>query len=104
MPKKKTVKPEETFEGLGDFNQFLKPVEKPKEMPKKKTERVVVPEVDHDAEAEKVFERMKRQEALFKPKEPVITSITINPNGTIFGLADNKVFVYDDLSKTWKQR
>jgi hypothetical protein len=66
MPKKKTVKPEEAFDGLGDFNQFLKPVE--------------------------------------KPKEPVITSITINPNGTIFGLADNKVFVYDDISKTWKQR
>jgi hypothetical protein len=66
MPKKKTVKPEETFDGLGDFNQFLKPVE--------------------------------------KPKEPVITSITINPNGTIFGLADNKVFVYDEMKKTWKQR
>jgi hypothetical protein len=76
-------------------------------MPRKKTEKVkveVAPDFDHDAEAEKVFERMKRQEALFKPKEPVITCITINPNGTIFGLADNKVFVYDDLSKTWKQR
>jgi hypothetical protein len=66
MPKKKTVKPEETFDGLGDFNQFLAPAE--------------------------------------KPKEPVITSITINPNGTIFGLADNKVFVYDEMKKTWKQK
>jgi hypothetical protein len=64
MPKKKTVKPEATFDGLGDFNQFLAPVE--------------------------------------KPKEPVITSITINPNGTIFGLADNKVYLYHDQSKTWK--
>jgi hypothetical protein len=72
-------------------------------MPKKKTEKVkveVTPNFDLDAE----IESRKRQEALFKPKEPVITSITINPNGTIFGLADNKVFVYDEMKKTWKQK
>jgi hypothetical protein len=66
-------------------------------MPRKKTEKVkfeVTPDFDLDAEIE----------SRIKPKEPVITSITINPNGTIFGLADNKVFVYDDISKTWKQR
>jgi hypothetical protein len=72
-------------------------------MPRKKTEKVkveVAPDFDIDVE----IERRKRQEALFKPREPVITSITINPNGTIFGLADNKVYLYDDISKTWKQR
>jgi uncharacterized lipoprotein YddW (UPF0748 family) len=64
-------------------------------MPRKKTEKVM---------SEQVTEHMKRVEEIIKADEPVITSITINPNGTIFGLADNKVFVYDDLSKTWKQR
>lgn len=58
---KKTVKPEEKLEGLGDFSQFLEKVE-----------------------------------------QPIITSITINPNGTIYGLADNKIYVYDDIKHTWR--
>jgi hypothetical protein len=39
-----------------------------------------------------------------KAPEPeiIITCITINPNGTIFGLANNIVYLYDDQSKTWK--
>jgi hypothetical protein len=64
-------------------------------MPKKKTEKVM---------SEQVNEHMKRVEEIIKADEPVITSITINPNGTIFGLADNKVFVYDEMKKTWKQK
>jgi hypothetical protein len=53
----------------------------------------------------------KKKEVVTKPvtvvtkedtKQPVITCITINPNGTIFGLADSKVYLYDDQSKTWK--
>lgn len=36
-----------------------------------------------------------------KNTQPVITSITINPNGTIFGLADNKVYRYDEVTKQW---
>lgn len=63
---KKTVKPEEVLEGLGDFSSFLDKVE--------------------------------------KPKQPVITSITINPNGTIFGLADNKIYVYDDIRHEWRAK
>lgn len=39
-----------------------------------------------------------------KTKEPIITSITINPNGTIFGLCDNKIYVYDDFNHEWKVR
>lgn len=58
---KKTVKPEEVLEGLGDFSQFLE-----------------------------------------KTEQPIITSITINPNGTIYGLADNKIYVYDDIKHTWR--
>jgi hypothetical protein len=34
--------------------------------------------------------------------QPIITCITINPNGTIFGLADNKIYVYDDFKHEWK--
>lgn len=33
--------------------------------------------------------------------EPIITSIVINHNGTIYGLADNKIYCYDDQTKTW---
>jgi hypothetical protein len=39
-----------------------------------------------------------------KPKEPVVTSITINHNGTIFGVADNKIFVYDETTRSWRPR
>ena len=70
-------------------------------MPKKKIEKVKV-EVTPDFDLDREIESRKRQEALFKPREPVITCITINPNGTIFGLADNVIYLYDDLSKTWK--
>lgn len=35
--------------------------------------------------------------------QPIITSITINPTGTIFGLADNKVYRYDEYTKKWGQ-
>lgn len=61
---KKVVKPEQVLEGLGDFDQFLDKME--------------------------------------KPKEPIITSVTIAHTGTIFGLADNKIYVYDDIKHTWK--
>jgi hypothetical protein len=61
MPRTKKVnKPEEVFEGLGNFKELAK-----------------------------------------APERPVITSITINPNGTIFGLSDNKIYRYDDVKKVW---
>ena len=61
---KKVVKPEETLEGLGDFKDFIKKAE--------------------------------------EPKQPTITSVTIAHTGTIFGLADNKIYVYDDIKHTWR--
>lgn len=61
---KKVVKPEQILDGLGDFDQFLDKME--------------------------------------KPKEPNITSITISPAGTIFGVSDNKIYVYDDIKHTWR--
>ena len=63
-------------------------------MPKKKTEKIVNEKVSD------YFDQLlpKIED---KPKEPVITCITINPNGTIFGLADSKVYLYDDHSKKW---
>jgi hypothetical protein len=64
-------------------------------MPKKKTEKIVNEKVSD------YFDQLLPKIEV-KPKEPVITSITINPNGTIFGLADSKVYLYDDQSKTWK--
>ena len=70
-------------------------------MPKKKTEKVV-----KDQWGE-FFDEMI-PEGAFVPKEEtkqpeiIITCITINPNGTIFGLADSKIYLYDDQSKTWK--
>lgn len=67
-------------------------------MPKKKTEKVKI-EVKPDFDLDLEVEHLKKQEAL--TIEPVITSITINPNGTIFGLADSKVYLYDDHSKKW---
>jgi hypothetical protein len=37
-------------------------------------------------------------------QEPVITSITLTPMGSILGLADNKIYRYDDLTKKWVQK
>jgi len=37
-------------------------------------------------------------------QEPVITSITLTRMGSILGLADNKIYRYDDLTKKWVQR
>jgi hypothetical protein len=40
-----------------------------------------------------------------KPEsQPVITSITLTPMGSILGLADNKIYRYDDLTKKWVQK
>ena len=58
-------------------------------MPRKKTEEVI-----------KSVQSVPKEET--KEPEIIITSITINPNGTIFGLADSKIYLYDDQSKTWK--
>jgi hypothetical protein len=52
-----------------------------------------------EAETKRISEYFDRIE---KPKQPIITSITINPNGTIFGLCDNKIYVYDDISNEWR--
>lgn len=65
-------------------------------MPKKKTEKVVQEKVSD------YFDNFLPKLGTEEP-EPVITSITINPNGTIFGLANNKVYVYDSHTKEWGQ-
>lgn len=57
-------------------------------MPRKKTEEVI-----------KSVQIVTKEET--KEPEIIITSITINPNGTIFGLANNKVYVYDSHTKEW---
>jgi hypothetical protein len=70
-------------------------------MPKKKTEKVV-----KDDQWGEFFDGMI-PEGAFVPKEEtkepeiIITCITINPNGTIFGLANNVIYVYDSYTKTW---
>jgi hypothetical protein len=40
-------------------------------------------------------------EVIINYTEPIITSIVINNNGTIYGLADNKIYCYDNQTKTW---
>ena len=62
-------------------------------MPKKKTEKVMNEKVSDYFD--QLLPKIEIQE------KPIITSITINPNGTIFGLANNKVYLYHDQSKTW---
>jgi hypothetical protein len=57
-------------------------------MPKKKTEEVI-----------KRVQSVPKEET--KEPEIIITSITINPNGTIFGLANNVIYVYDNAMRTW---
>lgn len=57
-------------------------------MPRKKTEEVI-----------KSVQSVPKEET--KEPEVIITSITINPNGTIFGLANNIVYVYDSIMRTW---
>jgi hypothetical protein len=54
-----------------------------------------------EAEKTRISEYFDR---ISEPKQPIITCITINPNGTIFGLADNKIYVYDDFKHEWKVR
>lgn len=62
-------------------------------MPRKKTEKVMNEKVSDYFD--QLLPKIEIQE------KPIITSITINPNGTIFGLANNKVYLYHDQSKTW---
>jgi hypothetical protein len=75
-----------------------------------RTKKAVDPKekVDKSEEdnVDKIFEEMdRRHKALAQfERKPTITSITINPNGTIFGLADNKIYVYDDFKHEWKVR
>ena len=57
-------------------------------MPRKKTEEVI-----------KSVQSVPKEET--KEPEIIITCITINPNGTIFGLANNVIYVYDSYTKTW---
>jgi hypothetical protein len=57
-------------------------------MPRKKTEEVI-----------KSVQSVPKEET--KEPEIIITSITINPNGTIFGLANNVIYVYDNAMRTW---
>jgi hypothetical protein len=64
-------------------------------MPKKKTEKVMQEKVSD------YFDNFLPKLGTEEP-ELVITSITINPNGTIFGLANNRVYLYHDQSKTWQ--
>ena len=62
-------------------------------MPRKKTEKVVNEKVSD------YFDQLLPKIEI--EEKPVITSITINPNGTIFGLANNVIYVYDNAMRTW---
>jgi hypothetical protein len=42
-----------------------------------------------------------KQEIVVDKPEPHIVSITVNSNGTFFGLADNKIYTYDQQTKKW---
>jgi hypothetical protein len=60
------------------------------------------PQEDDVAKHAEEMERRHKALAEYANRDPIITCITINPNGTIYGLADNKIYVYDDIKHTWR--